>query len=260
MADIIELLLSDHERILRLQTALSDVARYHSDAGPAWALPNIWDRLATLIELHIEAEEEICFLAMFGTSPAGQAQMQAAIAEHDDIREALGEARLQPVGSAGWWKATKDALSAWVEQIDQQERGVLADFARRAGRAERDALGRQWSAFITARRGDLAPHAQHGGAACQMCQWPIPVRHRHVIDTDHCAIVCTCPTCYELFHQSKDRQDHGGCPGPAICLVCQRFARAQTVFGRSLSLRRPPPQATWPGIRVSSGQRQTRTG
>jgi hypothetical protein len=208
MADIIELILFDHERILRLQTALSDVARYYRDAGSAWALASIWDRLAALIEIHTEAEEEICYLAMFGTSRAGQAHMQEAIADHDDIREAFGEARLLPVGSAAWWRAVKAALSTWVEQIDREEQGVLADFARRAGRAQRDKLGRQWSAFTTARHGDLPPQTQPGGAVCQMFQWPIPSSNQHIIAVDRCAALCTCPACSVLIHQAKDGQDH----------------------------------------------------
>jgi hypothetical protein len=184
MTDIIELIMSGHERMLRLQTALHDVARYHRDAGSGWALASVWDRLATLIDLHTQAEEEICYLAMFGTSRAGLAQVQASIADHDDIREALGEARLQPVGSDRWWTAVKAALSTWVEQIDREERGVLADFARQADRAQRGELGRQWSAFITARLGDLMPATQPGGVVCQMCQWPISGSHCHVIDAE----------------------------------------------------------------------------
>ena len=95
-----------------------------------------------MIDLHTQAEEEICYLAMFGTSRAGLAQVQASIADHDDIREAFGEARLQPAGSDRWWTAVKAALSTWVEQIDREERGVLADFARRADRAQRDKRAR----------------------------------------------------------------------------------------------------------------------
>jgi hypothetical protein len=208
MAEIIELILSDHERILRLQTALSDVARYYRHTGSAWALASIWDRLAALIEIHTEAEEEICYLAMFGTSAPGLEQMQEAIADHDDIREAFGEARLQPVGSAGWWRAVKAALSTWIEQIDREEQGVLADFARRAGRAQREKLARQWSAFTTARHRELSPQAQPGGGVCHRCHWPIPGSHHHVIDLDRSATLCACPTCYVLIHQAEDGQNH----------------------------------------------------
>jgi hypothetical protein len=179
LIDIVELVLSDHERILRLQTALHDVARYHHDGGSRWALASTWDRLASLIELHIEAQGEICYPAIFEASPAGQAQMQQSLADHDDICEAIGESRLQPVGSPGWWRAVTAALSTWFEQTDREEREALARFARRAGRAQRDKLGRQWSAFIAARLNDLMRHKHPGGAVCEACRWPIPATHPH---------------------------------------------------------------------------------
>ena len=68
MADIIEVILADHKRIRRMLGALDDAARYGEDPCAGWMLAPVWCRLAGLLELHAEAEEEICYLALFGQS------------------------------------------------------------------------------------------------------------------------------------------------------------------------------------------------
>jgi hypothetical protein len=154
MADIIELILADHERIRRLLRALDDAARYGEDTGANWVLAPVWRRLAGLLELHADAGEEICYLALFGPGQDAAAQMQDAIADHDDIREAVAEARLHPAGSAAWWRAVTAAQQASSDHIARQERGVLAAFGRRAAPALRTELARQWATFITSRTRD----------------------------------------------------------------------------------------------------------
>jgi hypothetical protein len=66
MADIIEVMLADHKRIRRMLGALDDAARYGEDPCAGWMLAPVWRRLADLLELHAEAEEEICYLVLFG--------------------------------------------------------------------------------------------------------------------------------------------------------------------------------------------------
>lgn len=157
MADIIELILADHRRIRMLLGALGGAARNGEDPGATCMLTPVWDRLAGLLELHAEAEEEICYLAMFGPGPDAAARMQDAIADHDDIREAVAEARLHPPGSAAWWRAVTAARRASSDHIAREERGALAAFGRRATPALRDELGRQWAPFIAARTLDAIP-------------------------------------------------------------------------------------------------------
>ena len=163
MADIIELILADHERIRRLLRALDDAARYGGDTGADWVLALVWRRLAGLLELHAEVEEEICYLALFGPGQDAAAQMQDAIADHDDIREAVREARLHAVGSAAWWRAATAALRASSDHMTHEERGALAAFGRRATPALRNELGRHWAAFIAARIRDAAPERANPG-------------------------------------------------------------------------------------------------
>jgi Hemerythrin HHE cation binding domain len=185
MTDIIELILADHQRIRRLLGALDDAARYGEGPGASKALAQVWRRLAGLLELHAEAEEEICYLALFGAGQDATAQMQDAIDDHDDIREAVREARLHAAGSAIWWRAVNAALRASRDHIAREESGALAAFGRRAAPALRDELGRQWTAFIAARTRDAPPEHAHlrpqsltspatreGSARCNVSQKP----------------------------------------------------------------------------------------
>jgi hypothetical protein len=66
MANIIEVILADHKRIRRPLRALDDAAHYGEDPYAGWMLAPVWCRLADLLELHAEAEEEIGYLALFG--------------------------------------------------------------------------------------------------------------------------------------------------------------------------------------------------
>jgi hypothetical protein len=82
-----------------LSAALDDMARWDGDSG--WTLGQAWLRLASLLEAHTLAEEEICYLPMSGCSPYAAEERRAAIADHDDIREAISEAFLHRPGSTG---------------------------------------------------------------------------------------------------------------------------------------------------------------
>lgn len=197
-ADIVELILADHQRILVMQRALHNAGRFRGEWGAASALAAVWDRLADVIEVEAAAEEEICYQPMVAAGSWSQEQMEDAVADLDEIGEAVAEARLQPVSSRPWWRAVKAAISACAEHFDRQEQGVLADFRGRADRSQRLQLGGQWSAFITARICDLAGAGEADHAACQLCQWPLPAGHRHVLDTKGCAVLCACPCCYEV--------------------------------------------------------------
>lgn len=157
MADVVELILADHDRIRRLLSALDDTARPSEDTVGNWPLDPVWRRLAGLTELHAEAEEEICHLAMFGQSQGAAEQRHEGVADHDDMREAIAEARLHPGGSALWWLAVSAARRGITRHIAREERGMLAAFGARATAQLRDQLARQWIVFIGARTRDAIP-------------------------------------------------------------------------------------------------------
>jgi hypothetical protein len=156
-ADVIELILADHRRIRRLCEALEDAARWSGETGRDWMLADIWQRLASLLEAHARAEEEVCYLPMVWCDPGTASSRRASIADHDEIREAISEAFLQHTGSRLWYGAVRAVLETTAEHLDLEERTLLTDCLPRLTMSRRRELGRQWSAFIAAWKLDAAP-------------------------------------------------------------------------------------------------------
>lgn len=151
MADIVQLIQADHQRICALLDALDDLMRHGGAAGGTASLFLAWRQLRGLLDLHTEAEEEICFIALFGRSTEAAAQLREAIADHQDIREAVREADLQPLGSAGWRRPVTALRRSASQHIVREEQGPLAAFADTAAPGLREELGRQWLSFVEAR-------------------------------------------------------------------------------------------------------------
>jgi hypothetical protein len=152
--DVIELIMADHRRIRRLREALYD-ALHFGESDPESVLAHVWQRLASLLEVHARAEEEICFLPMSGSGPGAAGRIRDAVCDHDDIREAISEASLQRVGSAPWWRAVRAALAVSAEHLEREERDVLACCG--LTESQRFGLGREWAGFVTALRQDVNP-------------------------------------------------------------------------------------------------------
>jgi hypothetical protein len=72
MCDIIDLVRADYLHIMRWAAQPGELSRQDSkDSGPA--LASTWLTLASLIDLHMRADDEICGPAVFGTAPRGGA-------------------------------------------------------------------------------------------------------------------------------------------------------------------------------------------
>ena len=142
--DIAELIMADHRRLSRLHQTMNAVARYGD--GPDWSAV-AWQRLAGLLDAHTRAEEEICYLPAFGSSAQGLERIRRARARNDDIREAIGEARLQPVGSRLWWQAVRTVLTAAAEHIDSEESRAISGWMLSLTASMRRELGRTWAGF-----------------------------------------------------------------------------------------------------------------
>jgi RecJ-like exonuclease len=153
VADILEVILSDHRRIRRLQQGLREAARM-SGSKPGWVLPHTWERLASLIEILTITEEEICWLPMSAAVPEIRARAREMAAVGADIREAIAEARLVPCRTPPWWRAVNDALAACAAQMECVEQEILPTFARHADQRLCDRLSRQWLVFQAAYGGD----------------------------------------------------------------------------------------------------------
>jgi hypothetical protein len=162
-ADVIELIMTDHRRIRRLCQALDDAVRWQAASGPGWLPAHAWERLSAVLDSHTRAEEEICYLPMFGCLPRAAEARRDAVADHDDIREAVSEACLQRAGSLPWWRAVRAAVAASIDHLDREESGVLAEFPYKVTITRRCELGRQWSAFVAASRLDAVPRGSRPG-------------------------------------------------------------------------------------------------
>lgn len=147
MADIVELLLADHALMRRLLAEVETALGQPDDAESSAQLPGRWNMLAALLGMHADAAEEIVFPALFGREPTGA--RDNARDTHADLREAVREARLYQVGSRPWRLAVLAACAAAIEHIDDLESGALARFRHDAPMPIREALARQWLAFVT---------------------------------------------------------------------------------------------------------------
>lgn len=148
MADIVTLVLEDHARIRRMFAEL-DEAR-----GDTVRLRRLWPELAWLLTAHVDAAEEIVCLPVLADGPGNPAALRDVIGIHDDLRETVAEARLQPAGSPGWWLAVRAARAAADQHIEVIESGPLPRFRRQAPERVRAILGSHWTAFMTALRCD----------------------------------------------------------------------------------------------------------
>jgi hypothetical protein len=159
-AGICELICAEHARILRLFGALSDLSRREAGGAARSPAGQLWARLAVLLDVHTTAEEEICYPVLFGHGRRATAALEAAAADHADIREAVAESRLLAAGSAQWWRAVTAAQRFSTDHFAAEERQLLAAVNHCLPAGESRLLARRWEAFTAA---ELAGTPGHGG-------------------------------------------------------------------------------------------------
>jgi hypothetical protein len=146
--DITQLILDDHHEQRRLFAILEQV-----DRADTATLSAVWERLATFLELHAAAEEEIFYpeLLRVGITArragAVEGETVDAIRDHNDIRDAVGAVAGHPVGSDGWYDAVAGANLANSDHMAEEEREGLTDFRRLAGLQLRHDLAVAFAAF-----------------------------------------------------------------------------------------------------------------
>jgi len=62
---------------------------------------------------------------LFGTGARATERMRDSTADHDDIRAIIGEAAVQPVGSAPCWRTVRTVMAVSAEHLEHEERVVL---------------------------------------------------------------------------------------------------------------------------------------
>jgi hypothetical protein len=145
--DITDQILAHHEWF-REQFVRLDDAKAAGPANPD-ALRAVWDPLATKLDLHAIAEEEIFYpqLLRRGTEDPEEATLDA-IGDHNDIRDGVHAAETHTVGTPEWWAAVTAAREANDEHMAEEEREGIADFRANAPAGLREALGRQFARFF----------------------------------------------------------------------------------------------------------------
>ena len=130
---------------------LDELARDHPEQ-----LATVWDRLATFLEVHADAEEQLFYPRLLevghGAADADDAEEETedAIGDHNDIRDAIRRARGHAVGTDEWTQAVADARRANSDHMAEEERQALSDFRRHTDIAERHELGARFAGFETA--------------------------------------------------------------------------------------------------------------
>lgn len=140
MTDITSLILDDHERFRRAFAELDDLERPEE-------LARVWEPLADLLDLHAAAEEAVFYPELIQRGADAEDETLDAVGDHNDIRDAVAEARRHPAGSAAWHAAVRQARTANSEHMAEEEDDALADFRKHADPGLREELGRKFLAF-----------------------------------------------------------------------------------------------------------------
>jgi Hemerythrin HHE cation binding domain len=146
--DITQLILDDHHEQRRLFAILDQIAD-----DDVKSLDAVWGRLATFLEVHAKAEEELFYPALLkvGEGAGGKASAASetldAIKDHNEIRDAVAEVPKHRTGSAAWRKAVSGANEANGDHMAEEERQGLTDFRRKAPMQLRHDLAVRFARF-----------------------------------------------------------------------------------------------------------------
>jgi hypothetical protein len=148
--DITQVILDDHHEQRRLFAFLEQVDRDDKES-----LTAIWARLARLLDLHADAEEELFYPALLhlGKGTGGEhtprEETEDAIHDHNDIRDAVAAVAAHEVGTDDWYAAVAAANLANSDHMAEEEREGLTDFRRHTSLETRHRLAVAFAAFET---------------------------------------------------------------------------------------------------------------
>ena len=145
--DITQLILDDHHEQRRRFAMLEQL-----DPGDTAALEAVWSRLAVFLEVHAAAEEQIFYPELLAAGgPAGRPTVEEetldAIADHNDIRDAVLAVAGHDTGTAGWFAAVAAANAANSDHMGEEEREGLTYFRRHASLRLRHDLAVAFATF-----------------------------------------------------------------------------------------------------------------
>src|SRR6201996_7113381 len=146
--DITQLILDDHHEQRRLFAILEQIDRSDTEA-----LSAVWGRLAAFLEVHAAAEEAIFYPALLQVGIAARRKAGVedetldAIADHNEIRDAVEAVARHAVGSDDWYAAVAAANLANSDHMGEEEREGLTDFRRLAPLRQRHDLAVAFAAY-----------------------------------------------------------------------------------------------------------------
>jgi len=127
--DITEIILHQHMEQRRTFAMLDEVPREDTKT-----LGSIWNRLQIFLENHADAEERFFYphLLKLGTGSADadsvEEEVEDAVKDHNQIRDAIQAASASEVGSSSWFDAVTRCRIENDDHMAEEERQDLADF------------------------------------------------------------------------------------------------------------------------------------
>lgn len=132
--DITEVILHQHMEQRRMFAMLEEVDRSDTEA-----LGAIWKRLEILLETHAEGEEKYFYPELLrlgkgaGDAESLDEEVEDAVKDHNDIRDAIRQVGKCKVGSDKWFEAVTECNVHNSDHMAEEERQDLTDFRRHAG-------------------------------------------------------------------------------------------------------------------------------
>ena len=143
MADIIALIYEDHDWFRRYFFLLDD-CRTNQE------LTAVWEPLATRLDTHAQAEEDVFYPVLLKKGGEGgdpEDEAEDAITDHNEIRDAVRASREHDVGTDSWWDAVNKAREENGEHLEEEEREALTDAIKSLTLDQRHELAMQWLQF-----------------------------------------------------------------------------------------------------------------
>ena len=146
--DITEEILHQHGEQRRMFALLDELPR-----GDTEGLAALWRRLEIFLETHAEAEERYFYplLVNVGSGAADaddvEEEVEDAVKDHNDIRDAIRKVAEHETGSDDWWGAVIECRVANSDHMAEEERQDLADFRKHTDLSTRHDIAMKFVRF-----------------------------------------------------------------------------------------------------------------
>lgn len=146
--DICNLILEDHAEQRKLFAIIEEIGTEDTDA-----LASVWNRLHGLLDTHAEAEERFFYPTVVkrgegaGDADGMKDEVEDAIDDHNEIRDAAAAVGKEKVGSKAWFDAVDKANLVNSKHMAEEERQGMTDYRRHTSAEERHTAAIRFAAF-----------------------------------------------------------------------------------------------------------------